>query len=185
MKIVEKLKSICGEEKIKADDDALELIAASAEGSFRDAESLIDQIASLEEKITIESVENILGRVGFSKTAEFADILTQKDVEKALNYLSKINEGGYNLTQFNRDLIHYLRRTLALKFAPSLENEFEKELTDAELKLLKSLSQKIDANKTINLIKSLIRAYTEMKYSPFAIVPLEVAIIENLKVADN
>ncbi|MBI4993903.1 DNA polymerase III subunit gamma/tau [Candidatus Wolfebacteria bacterium] len=181
LKIVEKLKSICDEEKIKADDDALDLIAASAEGSFRDAESLLDQIASLEEKIGIESVENILGRVGFSKTAEFADILTEKNIEKALNYLSKINEGGYNLTQFNKDLIHYLRRTLALKFAPTLENEFKKELTDAELKLLKNHSHKIDADKIISLIKSLIRAYTEMRYSPFAIVPLEIAIIENLK----
>ncbi|MBI5306628.1 DNA polymerase III subunit gamma/tau [Candidatus Wolfebacteria bacterium] len=196
LKIVEKLKIICEEEKIKADIDALELIAASAEGSLRDAESLLDQIASLaalpseprfqrEEKIILENVENILSRVGFSRTAEFAELLIENNIEKVLNYLSKINEGGHNLTQFNKDLIHYLRRSLALKFAPSLENEFKKELTDAELKLLKSHSQKINSpaneQKIINLIKSLIRAYTEMKYSPFAIAPLEVAIIENLK----
>lgn len=184
-KITEKLQSICKAEKIKADDDALELIAASAEGSFRDAESLIDQIASLEGKITLENVEKIIGRVGFAKTAEMAETFISGNLEKSLNYLSQINEAGYNLTQFNKDLIHYLRRILALKFAPSLENEFKKELTDAELKMLKKHSQAIDSpakeQKTINLIKSLIRAYTEMRYSPFPIAPLEVAIVENLR----
>ena len=58
VKIVEKLKSIIKAEKIKADDDALELIAASAEGSVRDAESLLDQIASLEEKSALKTLKN-------------------------------------------------------------------------------------------------------------------------------
>ena len=181
VKIVEKLKSIIKAEKIKADDDALELIAASAEGSVRDAESLLDQIASLEEKIGLENVEKILGRVGFKRTAEMAELLVKNDLENALNYLSQINEGGYNLVQFNKDLIHYFRRVLSLKLSPILENEFKKELTESELNSIKNLSKIIDENKIINLIKSLIRAYTEMRYSPFAIVPLEVAMIENLK----
>ena len=45
--IIEKLTSIAKKEKIKIDDAAIELIAAAAEGSFRDAESLLDQISSL------------------------------------------------------------------------------------------------------------------------------------------
>ncbi|MEK7481973.1 MAG: DNA polymerase III subunit gamma/tau [Patescibacteria group bacterium] len=186
VKIVEKLKSISKAENISADESALELIAASAEGSLRDAESLLDQMTSLnEEKISLESVESILGRVGFIKTAQMAESLLKNDLEAALDNLSKINEAGHNLTQFNKDLIHYFRRVLALKFSPILENEFKKELTEIELKKIKEHSQLIDSpageQKTIALIKSLIRAYTEMRYSPFPIVPLEVAIIENLK----
>ena len=184
--IVEKLKSIVKAEKIKANDDALELIAAAAEGSFRDAESLLDQIASLNAdshgQITVEDVENILGRVGFARTAEMTDLLIKTDLNKALDYISKINEGGYNLVQFNKDLIHYLRRVLSLKFSPALEENFRRELTDRELEIIKKQSKAIDSQKAINLIKSLLRAYSEMRYSPFAIVPLEVAIIENLKV---
>ena len=183
--IVEKLKSIIKAERIKADDNALELIAAAAEGSFRDAESLLDQIANLEEKIDLEAVEKIIGRVGFARTAEMADLIIKADLNKALDYISNINEDGYNLVQFNKDLIHYLRRILSLKFSPALENNFRRELTDRELEILKKQSKAIDSQKTIDLIKSLIRAYTEMKYSPFAIVPLEVAIIENLKMTTN
>ena len=57
--IVGKLKTIVDAERLQVKDDALELIAAAAEGSFRDAESLLDQLTSLGENITLESVENI------------------------------------------------------------------------------------------------------------------------------
>ena len=190
--IVEKLKNIAKAEKIKISDEAVELIAAAAEGSFRDAESLLDQLASLQSAdlrglnadsrgIKLEDVEKIIGRVGFLRTAELAEFLIKNDLVAALDYLSKINEDGYNLVQFTKDLIHYFRRVLALKFSPALENNFSRELTDQDLKRIKKHSQMIDENKTVELLKSLIRAYTEMRYSPFAIVPLEVAIIENLK----
>lgn len=183
IKIVEKLQSISKAENIKINEDALGLIASVAGGSFRDAESLLDQIASLEsgKEISIKDVEEIVGQVGFLRTAELAELLIKNELEKSLDYISKIEEGGYNLIQFNKDLIHYLRRVLSLKFSPKLEESFKKELTDQELKTIKKHSQIIDGQKTINLIKSLIRAYTEMRYSPFAIVPMEVAIIENLK----
>lgn len=181
MILVEKLKSIAKAEKIFVDEEALEFIAASAEGSFRDAESLLDQIASLEEKITLENVETILGRVGFLKTNQMAEALFKNNAEAALDCLFKINEAGYNLTQFNKDLIHYFRRVLALKFSPALENEFKKELTETELREIKKHSQTADEQKLINILKSFIRAHTEMRYSPFPIAPLEVAIIENLK----
>lgn len=186
VKILEKLKSISKTEKFKIQDDALELIASAAEGSFRDAESLLDQIISLENspagsQVKAEDVEKILGRIGFSRTAEMAELLIKQNLNGALEYLSKINEGGYNLTQFNKDLIYYLRRALALKVSPDLEKEYQRELIEQEISLLKKHSQLIDEKKIIDLLKSLIRAYTEMRYSPFPIVALEVAIIENLK----
>ena len=108
-------------------------------------------------------------------------MLITNNLADSLNYLYKINEDGYDLVQFNKDLIHYFRRILALKFSPELENIFSNELTDHELKIIKKHSAILNAEKTIKLIKSLIEAYTEMRYSPFAIAPLEVAIIENLK----
>jgi DNA polymerase-3 subunit gamma/tau len=182
--IADKLKSIAKAENIKIGDEALELIAEAASGSFRDAESLLDQIASLksEKAIDVKDVEENLGSVSFSRVSKLAEFLVNQELSPALEYLSKINEEGYNIVQFNKDLIHYLRRILALKFAPAeLESRFSKELTDKELKTIKEQSQKINPDKTIKLLKSLIEAYTEMRYSPFAIVPLEVAIIENLK----
>jgi len=206
--IIEKLKSIVKAENINISESAIELIAATAAGSFRDAESLLDQIASLknadqtlinadqkkdqrairgsladqrESAIDTKDVEKILGQVAFGRTSELAELLIKNDLSASLDFLSKINDSGYNLVQFNKDLIHYFRRVLALRFSPELGNHFSRELTDQELVLVKKHSQMIDPEKTIKLIKSLIEAYTEMRYSPFVIVPLEVAIIECLK----
>lgn len=179
--ILSKLENIAQIEKIKIDPDALDLLAAAGEGSFRDAESLLDQIASSGEKITLSAVEKLTGRIGFKKVEQLTDLIIKTDTAGVLKALSEIQEEGYNVVQLARDLIHYLRRVVSLKFNPSLKEHFQSELTKDELESLKKFSDTADADKMIILIKSLIRAYTEMRYSPFAIVPLEIALIEHLK----
>ncbi len=180
--LLKKLNHIALEEKINIDNAALELIATAAEGSFRDAESLFEQVTSLAGGTGLENVEQILGKVGFVRTAALAGYILEDDLEASLRYLAEINEAGFNLVQLNKDLIHYLRRVLALKFDPQLEEVFKRELTVDEVSEIKKHGALIkDTDKMINLIKSLIRAYSEMRYSPFTLVPLEIAIIENLK----
>lgn len=180
--ILEKLNKIVKAEKLSIEESALELVAASGEGSFRDAEALLEQVFSLEEKATLENVERLLGKVGMERTAALAGYLLENKPEASLEYLANINESGFNMVQFTKDLIHYLRRVLVLKFDPQMEKVFEKEFTSGEILQLKAHSKLVSDDKyIINLIKSLIRAYSEMRYSPFASIPLEVAIIENLK----
>jgi len=180
--ILKKLNKVAVGEKLKIDNAALELIATASEGSFRDAESLLDQVISLGDGGTLENVERLLGKVGMVRTATLAGYLLEKDLQAALDYLGEINESGYNLVQFNKDLIHYLRRVLSLRFDSGLEEVFKREMTTEEINWLKKHGALMkDPDYAISLIKSLIRAYSEMRYSPFAIVPLEIAIIENLK----
>lgn len=178
--IINKLKMIIKLEKLKVADDAIELIAALAEGSLRDAESLLDQITSLDQNVELVDVEKIAGKIGYKKTAALAEFLLKNDLQGALNYLNEIDQDGYNLVQLTKDVIHYLRRVLTLKMNPKMEDLYKKELTSEEIKFLKEHTGLIHETKHITLLKSLIRAYGEMRYSPFAIVPLEVAIIENL-----
>ncbi|MEK7574299.1 MAG: DNA polymerase III subunit gamma/tau [Patescibacteria group bacterium] len=182
MRIFDKLKKIAKSEKMEISTGALELIAASAEGSFRDAESLLDQLLSFGyQKIGVDEVEGMVGKVAFSKTASFAESLLIGQIDKTLKELAEIEDDGYNLVQFNKDLIHYLRKVLVLKFEPSLEKAFKDELTPEALERLKSHAQLIK-EKHLELLKALIGAYGQMRYSQFPIIPLEVAIIESLKI---
>jgi DNA polymerase-3 subunit gamma/tau len=178
--IMTKLAAEAKAEKLKIDEAALELIAAAAEGSVRDAESLLEQIASLAEKIDLATAERITGRTGLKKIHELAALLIKKDLPAATSYLETLNVEGHNLVQAAKDLIHYLRRVLSLKLNPSLEAAFEKDLTRDEVAHVKTLGAQADTAFLIALLKSLIRAYGEMRYSPFAIVPLEIALVENL-----
>ena len=180
--IVKKLSFICQKEEIKSEPEALEMIAYLAEGSLRDAESLLDQIISLKGKtVTVEYVEMILGKVGFAKTIKMADLLVKKDLKGALEFLYEINNQGHNLFQFNKDLTEYLRRTLSLHLNPQLEKWFEKEIAQSQIKEIQKHAVKIEPEYLIKLIQSLIEAYAQMRYNPFPMVPFEIAIIENLK----
>lgn len=179
--LTEKLTRIVSDEHITFDTEALELIAAGADGSFRDAESLLDQIATMEDAITVESVERILGRVAFSRVSDLVDLIIAKDLASALASINAIHEDGHNIVQFAKDLIHYYRRVLAIRFSPKLEHDFRQLYTAREVDTIIRHSTAIDERSTISLVKALIVAYSEMRYSPFAIVPLELALIENLK----
>jgi DNA polymerase-3 subunit gamma/tau len=138
-------------------------------------------LRSLESRIDLPSAERLLGRVGLKKVEELTRFILARDVEKSLSYIMEINNDGYNLVQFARDLIHYFRKVLALAVNPAVSHIFEGELTHDELETMKTLSTLIKSESHALFLKSLIRAYSEMRYSPFAIVPLEIVLIEHLK----
>lgn len=184
--ITQKLETISKEEKFDYSPEALEMIAHLADGSLRDAESLLNQIVSLKKGIvSVENIERVLGKADFAKITRMADLLISGDLEKSLELLYEISETGHNLFQFNKDLTEYLRRVLSLRLNPSLEKLFEKEIADGEIKKIRDHASKIDPDRQINLIKSLITAYSQMKYNPFPIAPFEIAIIENLRTKKN
>ncbi len=179
-KIIEKLWLIAKEENISIDDAALELVAAAGEGSFRDSESLLDQLSSLQERIDIETAERMTGRVASKTVHGLAELILKGDLQGSLRYLAGVYEEGHNMTQLTKDLIHYFRKIIALSVSPGLETLFESDLTKEEVRQLKTLSGLITIEKHVPLLKSLIRAYGETRYSPFATIPLEIALIENL-----
>jgi len=179
--IIDKLQKIIEIEGIKIDKEAVELIASSAEGSFRDAESLLDQLYSFKGKeIKLIDVEQILGKVSFDKLSELAGYLIENNLPAVLERISGINDGGYNLSQFTKDLIQYLRRIAVLKFNPQMESLFEKELSYDHLTVMKKQAQ-LFKEEHLKLLKNLINAYSQMRYSQFPIIPLEISIIESLK----
>lgn len=179
--ILEKLTAIAKAEKIKVNADALELIAAAAEGSFRDAESLLDQMSSFETTIDLATAERITGRTGQKTVDGLAEFILRNDLVGALDDLAKLNEEGVNVVQLTRDLIHYLRKIVTLKLDPGLEPVFRRELTGEEVKRLQALAALAEPASALKLMKALIRAYAEIRYSPFASVPLEIALIEHLQ----
>ncbi len=122
----------------------------------------------------------MIGKVGFDKLADFAGIILNGETNKAIKALSEIQDGGFNLVQFTKDLIQYIRRVAVLKTSPEMESAFKEELMEEHIKKI-SAHAKIFQNKHIELLKALINAYGQMRYSQFPIIPLEVALVENTK----
>lgn len=179
-KIAEKLKKIAEMEKIEISDEAIDLIADYGEGSFRDAESLFDQIISSEDKkIEVEEVEKAVGKINFHKISEFCGFLLELKEKESLEFINEVQEGGYSLSQFTKDVIEHLRRVLVLRVNPKMEELLKKEIAPHHLEILKKQANLIK-REHLNLIKNLILTYGEMRYSRFPRIPLEVTIIESI-----
>src|SRR5262249_4429337 len=120
------------------------------------------------------------GRTGLKKVHDLAQFIIKKDSKGALAMVAELGDEGHNLVQFTKDLIHYLRKVLSLKINPALESVFEKDLTKDEIAAAKKLSAAADSAFLVKIERSLIRAYSEMRYSPFASIPLEVLLVDEL-----
>lgn len=179
-KIAVKMREIAKAEKIDIDDAALDLVAAAAEGSFRDAESLLEQLSAHGKKIDLAVAEELTGRVGVKRVHALAEKIAAKDLPGALACLATLAEEGHNFPQLARDLIHYLRKAVSLKLNADLESVFMNDLSKDEMASIKTLAATIAPEEMVSLLKSLIRGYGEMRYSPFAMIPLEIALIEHL-----
>ena len=119
--ITEKLKEICKQEKVKAEKEALEIIAKSADGALRDAESLLDEVFSLEDKeIKKEEVEKILGIVGIEPIVKFVDFLSKKDKKSGLQYLMELQERGIDVENFSKRIVSWLNDLLLVKINPEI-----------------------------------------------------------------
>lgn len=179
--IIAKLKKITAAEKISAEPEALEIIARAAGASMRDAESLLDQIHAFAKEITVETVQEITGRAGLKKNHEFLEKLLRGDAAGCLEQLAQMGESAAHIQQFTKDLIHYSRKLLSLSVDPSLEKMISRELTDHELEEMKKLIPIANPQTLVDLIRSFIQAYSQMRYSPHGSIPLEIAVIEHLE----
>jgi DNA polymerase-3 subunit gamma/tau len=179
--IVEKLKRIATTERSSLDPEAAELIASASGGSFRDAESLLDQLIAFHgNTITAEQVEMLIGKVGLERVRLFARALLMRDLASALDALAMVHEGGFDLTQFAKDAIHYLRRTILIAHHPTSRAMLERTIAPDHLEKLVSDAAYCDRH-TIATLQSLLKAYSQIRYSQFPLVILEVAVIESLR----
>ncbi len=120
-KIVAALKDIAKNEKIKIDEEALYVIAQAADGSLRDSQSILDQIASSsQEKITKKDVVFSLGALEDEKLFELTDALAQRKAKEALEILDGILNEGKDPSLFLEKLLEHVRNLLFMQVSGTL-----------------------------------------------------------------
>ncbi len=184
-KIVDRLKLIAKEEGVKIDKQALELIALNADGAARDAESLLGQVMAMEDKeITLAEAQTILGTADISAVMAMVDFLIKKDLPGALGFINKLAEDGYELGQFAKSLINYLRKAMVLAAyrqggeTAKIRQLVAPELTDEQFKTILEQGQKFTSADFIKAIRLFMRAENEVKSAALPQLPLELAMVE-------
>lgn len=179
--LIAKLASVAKKEKIVIDTDGLELIASAAGGSFRDAESLLDQARGISAPITLTKLEHIIGRVGSARVHALAEALCNKDAHAALQLIKEAEIAGTNIVDLTRQLVHYLRRITTIAADSRILELYREELTQEEASQLQKLAQTVTPEIGIKLTRAFLECYRELRTSPVEYVPLEIAIIENTR----
>ena len=118
--VMTRLQFIAQSEKIEVEEETLELIAQSVQGSLRDAIGLLEQAASAG-KLTYQSLKENLGVSGPRVIEEFFNLVINQESQKALNKITEIYHEGADLVQFNREFLEYLRDKLLAAVAGKRE----------------------------------------------------------------
>jgi len=116
--IVGQLRDLVTREKIEADDDALALLAEAGDGSMRDALSILDQaIASSTEKLTADSVRNLVGAAPAHVLEQVMQAVSESKSEEILRQVDHLISEGHSPTHFARQMVRFLRNATVAKIA--------------------------------------------------------------------
>jgi DNA polymerase-3 subunit gamma/tau len=177
--IIKKLQRIVEAEKIKINENAVRLIAAYAGGSYRDAESMLEQLRVWNDKIIAkEDIEELLGAVDFEKVKAMTDCLNNADAKKAIDYVGTLTEGGTDLEMFAKALINHLRKIMLIKVDSSLASLMAQELTPDQVEIVKKQADIFSLDNVARAIRIFTIAQNDIKRSPIPSLPIELAVVE-------
>ena len=175
-KIAAQLKAITEREAVVISPMALHLIARQAEGSMRDALSTLDQVVAYSgETVADEDIENLLGVVDRSLLLETAAALLQRNSRAVLETLLKVDEIGFSIRHFCKDLIDIFRSLIFLKiFQDSPRPPADFFATAEGLQPLANLADLADLERDLAL---LLKLEKELATSSFPLITLEAGLL--------
>jgi DNA polymerase-3 subunit gamma/tau len=113
--ITHHLQELSEKENIQVVPEALTLIARQSTGSMRDAISLLDQLSSTGDKITLRLAQQVLGTAANELVIELTDSILRRQAAEGLDCIRKALDSGSDPRQFARQMVDYLRNLLFFK----------------------------------------------------------------------
>ena len=179
--IAARLRELMDTEKVEVEDRALTYIAKAADGSMRDALSLLDQCIAfyLGQKLTYEHVLEVLGAVDIDVFSSLFRKICRQEVTDVIQEVEKIILQGRELSQFTVDFIWYLRNLLVLKTADDAENMLD--MSEDNLKLLREEAEMINGETLMRFIRIFSELSNQIRYASQKRVLIELALIKLTK----
>ena len=149
--IVARLKQVLAEEQLAAEDDALHLIAKSADGGMRDGLSLLDQVLSFGEgPVTAARVREVLGLIPDDAYAEMLRCIAEHDAAGVFPLVDRLVEAGADLSEFVSGAGETLRALLLAGVGGQPEG-----LTERMQQLIRTYSPVLPAPDVLRLLSVL------------------------------
>ena len=164
--------------------DAAELIAMLAEGSYRDALSVLQKVfsSSPDKKLSREEVEKATGAPKREQVHALVSALAKSERGKALEAIEKASKAGADMKLFLELVLEALRATLLIRYAPELRALLSEELGTDEFSALEKFAQPdVVLRKsyiTHTTMLAFLNAAERIRYAPIPALPLELAVLE-------
>ena len=173
--VVQQLTEICKQEKLTCEPSALEAIARHAQGSLRDAESILDMVATFSDgKVTLKDVDELLGVSEWEEAGALFDALAANDGAAGIRLVGKLVDDGRDLRLFVRRAFDHMR-ALVLVASTGKVPETASEGVAAKLK---EQAPKFTLERLARIAKRLLETEQQLKTSEGTPLPLELAILD-------
>jgi DNA polymerase-3 subunit gamma/tau len=175
--MVRKLRRIADGEQIDVPDAALSLIARSARGAYRDAESTLDQLASATEgTITVQDVLQMLGAVEEEALFQLCDLIVDHDTAGALVFVEELSEQGQDIGRVVTDLLEHLRHLMLVHHLGEVPESLP--VTEETRERLRAQANQIPEATVLRLCDLLAVAVEDMRQGGDPRLPLELALVK-------
>lgn len=176
--ISDRLRDLMEKEQVDVEERALRYVAKAADGSMRDALSLLDQCIAfyLGQRLTYENVLEVLGAVD---TEVFSKLLRQvlaRDVAHVLATVEELVTQGRELVQLTNDFTWYLRNLLLVKTSDNMEDVLD--VSAENFRQLKEEAEMVEAGTLLRYIRIFSELSNQMRYAVQKRILLEVALIK-------
>lgn len=173
--ILSRLKEICAHEGVTAEEGALAAIALAAEGSLRDALSLLDEvIAASGERVEEARVRQLLGVVPAKLLGDIVTAVSAGDSRSALEQVQQLAAEGYDFISFTGELTRYIRNLMVARSCGATSPLLQ--VPDDERASLAKLAKGFSEEDLTRFFQVMLRAQGEMRYSLQPRFHLELAL---------
>jgi DNA polymerase-3 subunit gamma/tau len=177
VEIVKQLTHMAEAENLKVEPEALTLIARQATGSMRDAISLLDQLASTTEEISLQIAQTVLGTAASQSVLEIVGSIITKDAPQGLGYIHQSLDAGSDPRQFARQIVDYLRALLLIRSGSGDQVDVT---SDVRSQMAKH-AQAFPPKELIRVIRLFNQAANELRVSWQPALPMELAFLGALE----
>ncbi len=179
--ISDRLMELLDREEIEAEKKAVDYISKAADGSMRDALSILDQCIAFNigRKLTYENVLDTIGAVDIDVFAKLLDSVIRLDVVEAINLVDEVVWQGRELSRFVSEFTWFLRNVLLIKVSPDADKKLD--MSAENLARMNELAEQIDTDTLIRYIHIFSDTSASIKYAVQKRVVLELAVIKLCK----
>jgi len=174
--IISNLNMIVEQENLNVAPEALKLIARQATGSLRDAVSLLDQLASTSQQVTLEMAEMVLGTATGQSVLHIVDAIINRDSATGLDHIRKTLDSGSAPRQFARQIVDYLRNLLLVRMGNADQINVSTDLSSQ----MAQHAQAFSTPELLRVIRTFNHAASDVYHAWQPALPLELAFVDAL-----